>query len=348
MKVGIVGCGFAAHLHANGYKRLPGIEIVGIAELEEERAKKFKEEFSIPHAYKNYEEMFEKEDLDLVSICVPNFLHKDVFVSAAKFGKKNIVCEKALAASVEDAEEMVKISKEKKINLMYAEDWIFAPPLKRAKEIFLEGAIGDILWIKAREAHSGSHSSFAQKISTCGGGAMLNLGVHPIGFVLWFKEKEVKKVWGKCSGGGENNFVHKKLEGEDWGIGVITFSDSTHALVEGNYITCGGMEDIIEIYGTEGIIKINLSPQGSPLSVYSRKGFKYAVEKADFTTGWTRPAFEEEWTLGYYDEIAHFINCAKENKPPIFGATAEEGLIALKIVKKIYESNKDGEVKNLD
>jgi len=348
MKVGIVGCGFAAHLHANGYKRLTNVEISGTVDSDETRVKKFSQEFNIPKTYLDYKEMFAREKLDLISICVPNFLHKEVYFAAAEAGMKNIICEKALATNVEDAQKMVSAAKEKKINLMYAENWIFAPPLKRAKEIYLEGGIGEVLWMKAGENHSGSHSPHAQKLSTCGGGSMLNLGVHPIGFVLWFKEKEVKEVWGKCSGGGEDNFVHKKLEGEDWGIGVLTFSDATHALVEGNYVTCGGMENFIEIYGTEGIIKINLSPQGSPLSVYSRKGFKYAVEKADFTTGWTKPAFEEEWMLGYYDEIAHFVNCAKENKPPIFGARGEEGLAALKIVKKIYESSKDGEVKNLD
>ena len=94
MKVGIIGCGFAAHLHANGYKKLPEVEIACTADTDKTRVKKFSQEFNILKPYLDYREMFAKEKLDLVSICVPNFLHKEVFLEAAAKGIKNIACEK--------------------------------------------------------------------------------------------------------------------------------------------------------------------------------------------------------------------------------------------------------------
>jgi hypothetical protein len=78
------------------------------------------------------------------------------------------------------------------------------------------------------------------------------------------------------------------------------------AFIEGNYITCGGMDDVVEVYGADGVIKVDLS-FGSPIRTYSRKGFGYAIEKADTTTGWTRPAVDEFASLGYCAEIAAFV-----------------------------------------
>ena len=110
---------------------------------------------------------------------------------------------------MEDAELIVKTCKDAGVKLMYAEDWVFAPSLRRAKAICDEGGIGDILYIKAKETHSGSHSPFAQKIKFCGGGAMIHLGIHPIGFVRYLKAKEVVEVVGKTSGGSEQNMKHQ-------------------------------------------------------------------------------------------------------------------------------------------
>ncbi len=74
------------------------------------------------------------------------------------------------------------------------------------------------------------------------------------------------------------------------------------ALIEGNYITVGGMDDRIEVYGSKGNLHINLT-QGSPISVYSEVGYAYVLEKADMSTGWTRPAVDEDASLGYVAEI---------------------------------------------
>jgi len=244
---------------------------------------------------------------------------------------------------LEDAKTMLQVVKKKKVKLMYAEDWIFAPALARAKSIFEEGAIGEILYLKAKETHPGSHSLYAQKLKYCGGGAIIHLAIHPIGFVRWFKGKEVMEVVGKISGGSKKNLKHEHFEGEDWGAAILTFEDGTQAFIEGNYVTCGGLDDTVEIYGTKGVMKIDLS-QSSPISVYSLDGYSYAIEKAEMTKGWTRPAIDEEASLGYIDEINYFVDCVLEDKEPMWGVRAEDGLEALKITMAIYESARQGKV----
>lgn len=334
VRIGIVGSKFAGMLHAESYKRCMYAEMAAVAAID--NLPEFADEYGIPKRYEDYKEMFEKEDIDIVSVCVPNYLHRDVVIAAAEAGK-HIICEKPLATTMEDGKEMVKVCGEKKVRLMYAEDWIFAPALQRAKEICKEGAIGDILYIKAKETHNGSHSIYAQNKEYCGGGSMIHLGIHPVGFLPYFTEKEIVEVMGMKSDGGEKNLLHKNYSGEDWAAALVTFNDGTKGFVEGNYVTCGGMDDTVEVYGSEGNIHVDIT-KGSPLSVYSRKGFEYAVEKADFTHGWTKPAVDEMESLGYVNEISHFVNCVRNNTEAQRGTTGEDGLKALAVIDAIYRS----------
>lgn len=340
IKVGIVGAQFAATLHIEAYHRCPYVEVIGVASPYEDELKKFCKTYNVPRYFTDVDEMINSKEIDLISACVPSFLHKEIVIKAAKAGK-NVICEKPLATKIEDGEEMIKVCKEKNVKLMYAEDWCFAPILKRVKEIYQEGGIGDILLIKAKESHQGSHSPYAQKIKFCGGGALIHLGIHPIGAALWLKEKKVVEVIGKTSGGLNKNLIHHQLEGEDFGCGILTFEDGTISYVEGNYITKGGLDDTFEVYGTKGKIQAKIS-LGSPLLVYSEPGYKYAVEKADTTKYWTFPSVDENAELGYVNEIAYFVDCVRLNKEIMYGVRGEDGLEALKITKAIYESAAKG------
>jgi len=341
VRVGIIGSKFAAELHAKAYKRCPQAQVVAVASKSRASAQAFADEHKIPYAYDDYREMLARDDVDLVSVCVPNHLHCEAALACAEAGK-HMVCEKPMATSAGDARKMLTAAREAGVRLMYAEDWIFAPALVRAREIVEEGALGELLYLKAKETHSGTHSPYAQSRETCGGGAMIHLGIHPLGWVCAAKSpRRVVAVSGSMSGGGEENLKHRDYGGEDWAAAVLTFDDGTHAFVEGNYITVGGLDDIVELYGSEGVLKVNLS-QGSPISVYSQKGYAYAIEKADTTAGWTRPAVDEEEALGYYAETAHFVDCVLGDREPAAGVRGEDGLGAMVLCEAIYRSAATG------
>lgn len=340
VKVGIVGAKFGARLHAEAYKRCPNAKVVAAASINEDALSSFQKDFEIEATYLDYHEMLARDDLQLISVCVPNFLHKEVTLAAAAQGK-HIVCEKPLATSVADAESMVKAASKHQVKLMYAEDWIFAPAVIRAVEICKEGGIGDVLYLRAKESHSGSHSLYTKKLQYCGGGSLIHLGIHPIGFSLFLLGNEVDRVTCVKTGGLKKNLLHNDFEGEDWGIGILEYSNGKVAQVEGNYVTFGGMDDTIEIFGTEGVIKVDLT-QGSPLRVFSREGLEYTVEKAEVKTGWSFPAVDEYSSLGYQDEIKHFVGCVQGRHELKKGVRGEDGLEALKILSLLYESARQG------
>ncbi len=302
VRVAIVGSEFAAGLHARAMKRNPHVEIVGACSIDAPSLERFVKAYDIPDKYADYNEMFARKDVDLVSVCAPNFLHCKIGSAALDAGK-HVICEKPLATSVEDAKMLVEAARRNGRLLMYAEDWLNAPALLRIREIVEQGGIGEVLYIKAKEAHNGSHSIYAQTKSYCGGGAMIHLGIHPMAFARWLVKSEIVEVTGMVTGGEEKNFVHKKYGGEDWSAALVRLENGVTAFIEGNYITHGGMDDVVEVYGSEGLIKCNLT-FGSPLHVYSRAGYEYAVEKAETTKGWTQPAVDEEANLGYVNEIS--------------------------------------------
>jgi predicted dehydrogenase len=342
VRIGIIGSKFAADFHADSYSRNDRAEVVAVAALD--NLPEYSSRWSIPDTYEDYHRMLEREDLDLVSICAPNFLHGQMVEACARAGK-HVVCEKPLATNVEDAEKALAACRENRVRLFYAEDWCFAPALRRMIEVVEEGGIGEPLFVKAKEVHNGTHSPFAKNRDTCGGGCLIHLGIHPIGWMLHFLGKggtnRVVEVIGKANLGEADNYVHKDNGGEDWACGIMKFEGGQHAFVEGNYITVGGMDDKIEVYGTEGRISVDLT-FGSPVTVYSRPGYSYAVEKADNTVGWTRPAVDEFFNLGYVEELRYFVDCVLEDRSPDYGVSGECGLATLRVIKAMYQSNREG------
>ena len=344
VRIGIVGSKFAADFHADSYRRNEHAEVVAVAAID--NLPQFSAKWKIPSTYEDYREMLRREDIDLVSVCVPNFLHHDVVVAAARAGK-HVLCEKPLATSLADAQEMIAECAKAGVKLFYAEDWVFSPALRRVEQILAEGAVGRVLYVKGKEVHNGTHSPFAKKKETCGGGCLIHLGIHPIGWVLHLLADEgrnpVIEVFGQCNGGLADNFVHKDNGGEDWALGAMKFADGRRAFVEGNYITVGGMDDKVEIYGDQGLIKVDLT-FGSPISVYSRPGYGYAIEKADNTLGWTKPAVDEFYNLGYVDELAYAVECVRNDVPPKYGCSGRLGLACIGIIEAMYRSAAEGRV----
>ena len=343
VKILLAGAAFAADLHADAYARIRDkAEIVGIVDKNPDRIQELADRYGFTGytAYDDIDVAIAESGCDMVDICLPNFLHAQVAIKALNAGK-HIISEKPLATTVEDAQKVIDTANEYGKKVYYAEDWIGSPAVNRALELIEQGGIGELKFVRARECHSGSHSPFAQTIAYCGGGVMMHLGIHPVGLMLALKNNRWKTLVALTSGGGEENLIHKGMEGEDWAGALMRFEDGTTAVLESNYVTMGGMEDSIDFYGTEGCIHVDIT-FSSPLNAFSVKGFEYTVEKAEVTAGWSRPAVDEKYNLGYVAEITHFVECAAKNEDARVGLRGIDGLEAVKVINLIYKSAKEG------
>lgn len=343
VRILLLGSAFAADLHIDAYSRIQErVDIVGIASKEEKQAHDLMQQygFSTYQYFRDFNEAIATLDCDVVDICLPNFLHYPAAMAAIKY-KRNVICEKPLATNTADGRAMVDAAREAKIFIYYAEDWMGSPALTKARAIIAGGAIGELKFIRAREAHSGSHSPFVQKVATAGGGAMIHLGPHPITFALSLNNNRWTELVAMTSGGGSENLIHHSLEGEDWSAALITFENGTKAIVEANFVTFGGMEDTIDFYGTKGCLHVDLT-FSSAIHGYSIPGFDYTVEKAEITTGWARPVVDEKFNLGYVAELTTFVDCLEKGVEAPVGLRGEDGLETLEVVEHIYESSRTG------
>ena len=337
ISVGLVGAGFLADAFARCYRENPEVELVAVFSKTEGHAKSFAKKYGLKASYTNYGDMFKRDDVDAVNVCVPNFLHAQVTVSAAEHGK-HVLCTKPLAVSSDQADEMVKACERFGVMLMYGENWLYTPATERIREIIGEGALGKILAIEAREQHSGSHSPYATRKEYSGGGVLIQLAVHPIGFIMHMMNQPVKRVYAELG-----NLFHN-IEGEDYAVLLMRFTDGGSGIALSNHMTKGGMQDRIEIYGSEGMAFINLT-HANPIRIYSEVGYSYVVEKASMSRGWTSPIVDEKVQNGMCNMLRHFTRCVQEDKEPM--STGVFGREVLRVVFAGYESDKKRAAINL-
>src|SRR5256885_8889327 len=106
-------------------------------------------------------------------------------------------------------------------------------------------------------------------------------------------------------------YVHAdKTRGDDEAFCILEFEGGSLGIVEDSWGRRGGMDDRIEVYGSDGVTYANLH-MGNALPTYSENGYGYAVEKAPSTKGWSYPVFEELWNYGFPQEMAHFAECVR-------------------------------------
>lgn len=206
--VALVGSGFSASFHAENYKRVYGIDVrlAGVYSRRPEMAQKFAREHRLGLVYRSPGELLSNTSVDLVDACVPNRFHEEIVVTTLQ-ARKHVVVEKPLTCCVvppgqgghtsEDclktalagAQRMVQAERASGRKIFYAENWVHAPGVQKANRL-LASAGTTILRIVGEESHSGTHSPYAMRWETAGGGSLLNKGCHPLGAALYLKYEE--------------------------------------------------------------------------------------------------------------------------------------------------------------
>jgi predicted dehydrogenase len=142
IKVGVSGLGFIGPAHIEALRRLPGIEVVAISETSEELAKSKAEQLGIPKYFGNFDDLL-KENIDCVHICTPNFLHFEM-AKAALLAGKHVVCEKPLATTIAEGEELLKLAKESGLIHAVHFNIRYYPLVRQMKVMREKGELGEI------------------------------------------------------------------------------------------------------------------------------------------------------------------------------------------------------------
>ena len=283
VKVGIIGSGFEADIHAASMRIMPEeAEVVAVASPTPGHPEALAKKYGIPRVFHDYREMLKEKDIEMITINAPNYLHCTMTRDIAQSGK-HVVCEKPLAMTLEEADEMIDVCKRQGVLLAYAEELLFTPKYLKAKEMADQGAFGKVYLVKQSERHFGPHAAWFWDMEKSGGGVFMDMGCHGIAFCYWFLGRQkIKSVYCQMA-----TVAHAdKTNGEDNTICIMEFENGATGLIENSWARRGGMDDYTEIYGTGGVTYADLH-MGNALPSYSESGYGYAVEKSGGTVGWS-------------------------------------------------------------
>jgi len=376
LRIGIVGAQFAAHLHLQNYHRLRRlkIEIPAVASRTRARAEEFAKKHNIPEVADDYRRLLDRKDIDAVDLCVPTDLHHEFIIQAAQAGK-HVICEKPLTGyfGKDRPEELVGVSvdrktmfseamanckavvaalKKSKVKFCYAENWVYAPPVTKLKNL-IKVSRGTILDIRAEESHSGSHAAYSRRWKTSGGGALLRLGAHPVSAVLHLKHYEGTLKQGKAiqlksvtAEVGQHTrmesfqkeptkwIVDKWEDVEDWATMIMNFEDGSQAVVCASDGVLGGVRNTMTVYLSNAVVQVNINPSDTVVAYAPAPhifGDEYIAEKLETKAGWNFASPDEDWVRGYPQELEDFVDCLLTGREPVSGLD-----LAVETVKAIY------------
>lgn len=381
VRVGIIGAGFVADLHSRVYRAIGrgAGEVVAVASRRRDAAAELARRFEIAEVLDEPAALLRRDDIDVVDLCVPNAHHESLAIAAAETGK-HVICEKPLTGcftstledgsprrrqdmfvqALESADRMVDACARNDVQLMYGENWLYMPTFCRVGDLLAESG-GTILELRGEESHHGSHSVAARRWSGSGGGALMMLGVHPIGAILHLKRAEGMRRSGRPIRprsvlaqvadlsqaeffDEEHSLVAKCWEDvENWCTAIITFEDRTRGVISASYNCVGGMRDSLDIFASNTRFHCDLSG-ASTFRAFApcptTFGSTPLAEKLETNAGWSFPLVAEEFALGYEAELSDFLNAARTGSAPKSDSALAREVLA--VVYGAYVSAEEG------
>lgn len=283
VRVGVIGCGRIAQTrHLPEYRDNSKAELVAVYDFNKERADEIAKEYGVK-ACDSYEEIINDPQIDAVSVCVRNADHCKISVDAMKAGK-HVLCEKPMAVSLEECEEMVRVSEETGKYLMIGHNQRLAKAHVKAKELITAGAIGKILSFKTTFGHGGPETwtvdssniwFFDKKLSALG--AMGDLGVHKTDLIHYLTGQKIRTVSAVLSTIDKKDKKGNLIAVDDNAVCIYKTDGGIVGTMTASWTYYGAEDNSTILYGTEGIMHIYEDPDYS-IVIVGKDGTKTLYE----------------------------------------------------------------------
>ena len=347
LRVGVIGLGYGGEKALQAYSQIPNVEIVALAGLEEDKLQHLSTTYSVPNLYHYHHELLSRDDLDAVSVCVPNYLHAPIAIEALERGM-HVLCEKPLARTPEEAETMVQAAKKANRVLQVVFNHRVRGDVQVLKRYIDEGKLGNIYYAKAywmrRRGIPGAGTWFVSK-EMAGGGPLIDLGVHVLDMALYLLgEPEILTVsastyaelgkHGKgVDPGARKSGTGNIFEVEDLATAFLRLSNGGTFLLESSWATHSSAGDDfgITLYGTDGGADIKVKNYGwqDTLNIYT--------DVASMPAEVHPQVFRGE---GHLTVVRNFVNSILEGNWSLHDGS--EGLRRVRVIDACYASALQG------
>jgi predicted dehydrogenase len=203
VRVGIIGTGFGAKVHAPTMLHHPGFEVKAISSVARGQLDDVKKETGIETVYGNWREMLEKEELDLVAVASAPFLHHEMVLEAYQRGY-HVLCEKPMAFDTKETQEMVEAQNRAQRLGFINFEFRFLPVRQKVKEILSSGQLGRIMHANYTVTFPGYQRSISSKRGWLGqkekaGGMLGAIGSHMFDSLLWWVDDQIESISGQLA-----------------------------------------------------------------------------------------------------------------------------------------------------
>lgn len=320
LKNAIIGIGVVSHIHIDSLLS-KGEKIVALCDIDIAKADAANSKYSLnAKTYSSYVEMLEKEDIDCVHICTPHYLHAEMVVKALN---KNIhvLCEKPLAISFKQLDEIEEAVKSSKAMLGVCQQRRFEPTSQYIKELFKDDPIlsanGNLSW--CRDANYYKHDDWRGKKDQEGGGVMINQALHTLDLIEFFMGMP-----DTCIAYTFNDLLKGVIDTEEAAYGIFKYNDGRRFLIEATNANNLSHEISIALKSKNHQVYYI----GENLIVDN----KQVAIKSEITD-----AGKKEWGYGHLYLISYFNDCIRNNKH--FPLDFYEGSKVVRSILSMYESN---------
>ncbi|BBD73282.1 oxidoreductase [Sulfodiicoccus acidiphilus] len=335
LRFGVLGTGFVVDTFHMPSLRELNAQVVAVGSR---RSEAFAKKWGIGKYYQGdsfLEQLCSDNEVDVVLVALPNFLHEKAVTRCAEEGK-HVIVEKPLGRNSQEAERSLAAVERAGVLHGYAENQVFIPQIVRLRDFLNSGVLGDVVWVRSREAHSGPHSGWFWDRNLSGGGSLLDMGCHSVEVArkLFGIEPSQVLAWGELT-------VHRgKTEAEDNSVVLMKFGRGL-GQAENSWTAKGGLDLRYEVYGTDGSAFVDVTREtGMRLFTTASDKVDYVVEKADIRGGWMYPVWREHELYGYLEEMRHFLTSMKAGENP--KENLRDGLTVNRIIDAAYKSVRTG------
>jgi predicted dehydrogenase len=333
LRVGLIGAGLQGGRRAPALKQC-GNELVIVASAHQEAASRLAQSMGCKVATDRWQDVVEREDVDVVLVCTTPDLHAEMSIAAMKRGK-HVLCEKPLARTMAEAEDMLNAAQANEVILKCGFNHRHHPGIQKAREWFDKGVIGDLNFIRCCYGicgRPGYEKEWRANPEIVSGGQLMEQGIHAIDLFRWFMGEFVE-----ASGFTSTRF---------WQIAPL--EDNSFALFR------TGKGQIASLHSSltqwKNLFSFHLFGQDGYIMVEGLGG-GYGTEKVALGKRSFFDPFRDEVTefrggdVSWAEEWKEFVAAIEEKREPL--GNGSDGLEALKLVNAVYQSAKNGCVSKL-
>jgi UDP-N-acetylglucosamine 3-dehydrogenase len=306
LNVAVIGCGFWGKNHARIYNDLGDVSLVAVADVNKEALRWIGEMYSADQ-YLDSLDIFERRDVEAVSICTPTVTHAELALAAMEAGK-HVLVEKPMTDTATEAESLIKAAEKYNVHLAVGFVERFNPSVIEALRMVSEGEIGDVILARAHRV-----SRYPLRISDVG--VVKDLAIHDVDIVRQLFDSEPETVYA-TAGRITHGF-------EDYANIILRFPGNRSAFIETNWLTPHKIRRLI-LTGSEGLITVEFITQEITVENNERRYQPFLETREPLTL-----------------ELEDFVQSVLNDTPP--KASGEDGLMALRICEAALESAEKGQ-----